>query len=100
MGEYAKNIQTVEDMWKKRIELRDGGGRMTELKPCPFCGGEAEAVHEINGMWTVECTKCGALVDGIAAWNTRAVEKWLTCKCGHEMESEGTCPMCGRWVHE
>lgn len=44
---------------------------MTELLPCPFCGGEAEAVHEINGFWTVECVKCGALVDGIEAWNTR-----------------------------
>jgi hypothetical protein len=32
MSEYAKNIQTIEDMWKKRIELRDGGGRMTEKK--------------------------------------------------------------------
>ena len=29
MSEYAKNIQTLEDMWKKRIELRDGGGRMS-----------------------------------------------------------------------
>lgn len=45
---------------------------MSELKPCPFCGGEAEAVHEIDGFWTVECVKCGALVDGIEAWNTRA----------------------------
>ena len=51
MSEYVKNIQTIEDMWKKRIELH----------------GE---------------------------------RKWLTCKCGHEMESEGKCPMCGRWVHE
>ena len=45
--------------------------RTTELLPCPFCGGEAEAVHEISGFWTVECVECGALVDGIAAWNTR-----------------------------
>ena len=27
MSEYAKNIQTIEDMWKKRIELREEGGR-------------------------------------------------------------------------
>ena len=31
MSEYAKHIQTIEDMWKKRIELREeGGGRMSE----------------------------------------------------------------------
>lgn len=30
MSEYAKNIQKIEDLWKKRIELQDGGGRMTE----------------------------------------------------------------------
>ena len=31
MSEYAKNIQTIEDMWKKRIELlSEGGGRMSE----------------------------------------------------------------------
>ena len=45
---------------------------MEELKPCPFCGGEAEPVFEIDGTTTVECIKCGALVDGIEAWNRRA----------------------------
>lgn len=31
MSEYAKNIQTIEDLWKKRIELpREGGWRMSE----------------------------------------------------------------------
>lgn len=51
------------------------------LLPCPFCGGEAEAVHEISGFWTVECVECGALVDGISAWNARAER---TCKCVSE----------------
>ena len=51
------------------------------LKPCPFCGGEAEAVHEIDDLWvTVECTECGALVDGIAAWNARATHSTLTAE--------------------
>ena len=35
--------------------------------------------------------------DGFCAWGER---KWLTCKCGEELESEGKCPSCGRWVHD
>ena len=32
MSEYAKNIQTIEDVWKKRIELREEGcGRMGKV---------------------------------------------------------------------
>lgn len=60
---------------------------MDELKPCPFCGGEAEpfkdacfcaedgTMYEIK--WFVGCTDCPALVSGetevdaIAAWNRR-----------------------------
>ena len=53
---------------------------MSELKRCPFCGGEA-VVREnakISTVWIVGCEKCGA--DGglrfdkheaIKAWNTR-----------------------------
>ena len=33
--------------------------------------------------------------DGFCAWGER---RWLTCKCGEELESEGKCPSCGRWV--
>lgn len=32
---------------------------MSELKPCPFCGGEAEFIQErILGLYTVWCKKC------------------------------------------
>lgn len=65
---------------------------MTELKPCPFCGEEAE-IHEPTQLeveWFVTCiycTKCGmqkctpdgkdhtpeeATEAAIEAWNTRA----------------------------
>lgn len=62
---------------------------MTELKPCPFCGGEAyfdcmEHDAEMNCMdFSPEC-KCGATIisterftraQAIAAWNTRAAEE-------------------------
>ena len=63
-----------------------------ELKPCPFCGGNAEAVHEIDDLWaTVECTGCGASVDGIAAWNARAER---TCRNASLDNSQFYCSMC------
>ena len=55
---------------------------MSELKPCPFCGSEAE--HEVfdDGfiVWCrVECKPCGVMLtapwevgnEAIKAWNRR-----------------------------
>ena len=56
---------------------------MTELKPCPFCGGEARVFHFSSAIrdevWRAVCDKlfCAQGPDGyteaeaIAAWNTR-----------------------------
>ena len=53
-----------------------------ELKPCPFCGGEAKAIRNF-GRFGIGCTECGAnfrsaLIcsetccdDTIAAWQKR-----------------------------
>ena len=56
---------------------------MTELLPCPFCGGEAEVLtaESMNGgyLFGIMCNDClsrGDVYDteaeAIAAWNTRA----------------------------
>lgn len=52
----------------------------TELKPCPFCGGEAE-VNMLLGNYCITCKYCmGAIApapyqtkdEAIKAWNRRA----------------------------
>ena len=58
----------------------------TELKPCPFCGGEASLRDEPYRYYkyTVYCTKCGIgtlaeHIESIAihAWNRRADDETL-----------------------
>ena len=52
---------------------------MTELKPCPFCGGEAEVwVSNVTDRAIVYCTVCDAQIrirpneqEAIEAWNKR-----------------------------
>lgn len=58
-----------------------------ELKPCPFCGGEAFTSFYIGYPYWVSCRECGAKIHGgvvsaiegrkasIEAWNRRAGEK-------------------------
>jgi Lar family restriction alleviation protein len=70
-----------------------------ELKPCPFCGGEARAFYsEESGTFDVQCQRCGAIpfigsrtserktmADVIAAWNARAER---TCRFSLEEDRE------------
>ena len=37
---------------------------MSELKPCPFCGGKAYMAQNYLGQKYVRCPECGACVFG------------------------------------
>jgi hypothetical protein len=50
-----------------------------ELKPCPFCGGEAELDYSGRLGWHVKCKSCADLLGGfdypdvaVEHWNARA----------------------------
>ena len=65
---------------------------MNELKPCPFCGGEAEIFEDyeiITKYVTVRCSKCFAKIQNVTASiyfcaEDKAIEMWNT-----RAESEG-----------
>ena len=51
---------------------------MTELKPCPFCGGEATAIDGSKQVWCSDCYADGPFTEEhIAAWNHRASD-WIS----------------------
>lgn len=47
---------------------------MRELKPCPFCGGEAH-IHR-HERFGVECDECGMGLGCIKNTEKEAIEAW------------------------
>ena len=77
-----------------------------ELKPCPFCGGEAEFETYGGTACAVTCRKCRcgtptvSLNDGeraVEAWNRRAER---TCRMGAPVDGEYRCGECGHLNRE
>jgi len=91
---------------------------MEELKPCPFCGGEAEEVHDVanrlfnpTAYYYIRCQSCGAtghpdLVPKHAeeSWNLRTEpdNEPLTCEgCMYfdPVYDSAPCGDCKRLIH-
>lgn len=93
---------------------------MSELKPCPFCGGDAYTVYHTTDhtdyqeylWWTVECHDCAAHTGlyakkefAIQAWNSRTkrtceFEPFANEKHKEPGTRQGVCSECGASMHE
>lgn len=77
----------------------------TELKPCPFCGGEARLTVYFGLLdgapFEVSCQECGARItdfereEAVAAWNRRVLNlgQGDCVKCAEEPDA--SCPYYG-----
>ena len=65
MSEYAKNIQTIEDMWKKRIELPE----IVRCRDCVYF--DKYENDEINVCYRFDNEQPIVEPDGFCAWGER-----------------------------
>lgn len=82
-----------------------------ELKPCPFCGGEAELYQSYCGYYQIECHQCSARSctavekeSVISNWNTRSAterkSKTMTLDEAIEYCEEVATKNCLEYVEE
>ena len=61
-----------------------------EIRPCPFCGGEAKLEDLGGGMncgrFFVKCTKCEIAQDALSATKQTAIKRW-----NRRVDNERTC---------
>lgn len=47
-----------------------------KLKPCPFCGGEAQLAKLGKQVWVMRCTQCECKLNQIYKTEQQAIEAW------------------------
>lgn len=75
-----------------------------KLKPCPFCGGEAN-LKDASGFIVAKCESCGAesgMVKISAEYcaNDKVAERWNTRVAPHHNANTETCVCCGAEIPE
>jgi hypothetical protein len=50
---------------------------MSELKPCPFCGGEAFEEQFHHGAWWIRCRNAGCFVRPATDLTTKERSEWI-----------------------
>lgn len=64
--------------------LRVQGDRMTNLKPCPFCGGKAKVYQDEANDWRVKCEDCFADCGSVSRKRELVIKVWNT-RYEHEL---------------
>jgi Lar family restriction alleviation protein len=77
---------TLKAAKNARQKVRRLRGMENELKPCPFCGGEAEhkmyfwgnhtKTHKPIWCYYIFCAECGAMTDNIFKTEEEAITAW------------------------
>ena len=64
----------TQDKIDKALEAKNNKPIMEKLKPCPFCGGEAEEFNlpSLFGGYNIQCKECSAEINNAQQWNRRA----------------------------
>ena len=95
---FFLRLQTHGDEMSK---IGDFSMSEVELKPCPFCGGEAEVSVCLADTFYVKCQQCGVLSvfwkdqPNVAdAWNRRTTDM-TDCKDETGGIKLRPCPFCG-----
>lgn len=80
---------------------------MDELKPCPFCGGEAYYSFDGKYYWHVTCFDCGATValpytdyyysEKMKASRDAVIKKWNK-RVSNVKTGEWLSRGCGKWM--
>ena len=85
---------------------------MEELKPCPFCGGEAHfiKVKHVVGVWYTVCCDDAECIGheqsrfytlrrlAAEAWNRRAIDRDELLKVADMLDCNGECSECECWT--